>query len=174
MRLDFDQIFDDYIAANQKVWSHDRSLTVGASEAFDCIRKTWFVKRGAEFGFVENEGEERWGAMERGNLIEEHFVVPAVLGHLPAPAELLGAGDDQETIILGRSSAHLTDLSPNWIVMPLRITGLRILKATKFCSRSNQLTRARTSRMRRRFTTDKCRYSLASSGKRRISSRSTR
>lgn len=105
MRLDFDQIFDDYIAANQKVWGHDRALTVGASEAFNCLRMTWFVKRGAEFDFVKDDRDESWGAMERGNLIEDHFVVPAVLGHLPAPAELIGAGDDQETIIQGKSSA---------------------------------------------------------------------
>lgn len=104
--LDFDDIFNDYIAANQKKWAHDRSLTLGASEVFDCLRKGFFNKRGKELGFVPDEDyEEDWGALERGNIIENHYVVPAVRDHMPPGVEVLYAGDDQVTLVLDRNSA---------------------------------------------------------------------
>ena len=104
--LDFKQIFDEYMAANQKIWSHDRSTTVGASEVFGCLRNVFFEKRGKELGYSPDAGRvERWGAMERGNIIENHFVVPAVTHHLPKPLVLQFQGVGQETIVHERSSA---------------------------------------------------------------------
>lgn len=49
MKLDFGEIFASHVANTQKEWAHDRKLTVGASEVFGCIRKTFFKKRGGEF-----------------------------------------------------------------------------------------------------------------------------
>jgi hypothetical protein len=104
--LDFGVIFDDYIAANQKTWAHDRSSTLGASEAFDCNRKNFYEKRGKEIGAVKDPDTQNWGAMERGNIIENHYVVPALTNHLPDGVELLFAGQDtQETLVTGRNSA---------------------------------------------------------------------
>ena len=104
--FDFDQIFNDYVEANQKVWAHDRSQTLGASEVFDCIKKAWFGKRGKEFGFNEDpDYEEDWGAMVRGDLIENHYVVPAVRNHAPPGVKVLFTGDDQVTLVLDRNSA---------------------------------------------------------------------
>lgn len=104
--LDFGVIFDEYIAANQKTWVHDRKLTLGASEAFDCNRKNFFEKRGHEIGAVKDPDTQNWGAMERGNIIENHYVVPALTRHLPAGVELLFAGQDtQQTLVKDRNSA---------------------------------------------------------------------
>lgn len=104
--IDFDRVFNDYIAANQKKWAHDRSTTLGASEAFSCLRKAFFDKRGSQFGYEPDaDWEEDWGAITRGNLIENYHVVPAVRDHMPTGVEMLYTGDDQETLVVGRTSA---------------------------------------------------------------------
>lgn len=126
--IDFNHLFDAYMAANQKVWVHDRSLTVGASEVWGCMRKTWFEKRGKLLGFSPDEDyQDTWGALERGNLIENYFVVPALrlalpkMQSLPEEVTLLLAGDDQKTLVLDKSSATpdglITGLQPGplWI-----------------------------------------------------------
>lgn len=103
--LDFDAIFNKYMAQNQKTWAHDRSQSLGASETFDCIRKGFFSKRGKELGFEPDEDfVEDWGALERGNIIENNFVVPAVK-HTAEGVDVLFTGDDQTTLVSGRSSA---------------------------------------------------------------------
>lgn len=100
--LDFDKIFDEYIAGDQKVWANDRNKTLGASEAFGCMRQAFFKKH----GFKEDPGyKNRWGAMRRGDLIENFHVVPAMEAALPKEYELLGGGDDQETLVKGLLSA---------------------------------------------------------------------
>lgn len=104
--LDFEKVFQDYKESNEKDWSHDRNKTVGASEAFDCIRKIALRKRGEEFGYTEDEDtEDSWGAAERGNLIEDYWVVPALDAHLPPDVGLFYAGDDQHTFIDNLNSA---------------------------------------------------------------------
>jgi hypothetical protein len=108
----FEDLFDEFVAGSQKKWAHDRSKSIGASEAFSCIRKAWFGKRGAEFGFVKDpEYKESWGAMRRGDLIENHHVVPAVESGLKRRGmELILAGEGQSTIVDGLSSATLDGL----------------------------------------------------------------
>lgn len=103
--LDFDAIFNAYMAKNQKVWAHDRSLSLGASEVFQCIRKGFFAKRGKALGFVPDEDDQSWGALERGNIIENNFVVPAVRGSMPVGLSVLFTGDDQITLVADRNSA---------------------------------------------------------------------
>lgn len=126
MKLNFASIFEDFIKSNQKVWSHDRGLTVGASEVFGCLRANWFKKRSKDFmdavlvgqnddGVdvfetrprypVDEDDTESWGATKRGDLIEAHFVVPAVRDHLPGRAKLLFAGAGQQTLFVGHNSA---------------------------------------------------------------------
>lgn len=108
----FEDVFDEHVAGSQKVWSHDRALTVGASECFGCIRSTFFKKRGKELGFAPDPFyEESWGAMRRGDLIENYHIVPAVRAGLRRRGmDLIMEGDDQETIVDGRSSATLDGL----------------------------------------------------------------
>lgn len=123
--LDFGAIFDRYMEKNVKVWAHDRSQTVGASEIFGCLRAAWFEKRGAEFGYVPDPGFVfNWGATERGNIIENNYVVPGLHAGLPPEWKLEMGGDDQQTLVMGRASATpdgiIRGLDPN---RPLRIKG---------------------------------------------------
>ncbi|UVD36517.1 exonuclease [Rhodobacter phage RcXuper] len=108
----FEDLFDEFVAGSQKTWKHDRSASVGASEAFGCIRKSWFGKRGKDFGFTKDpEYHESWGAVRRGDLLENYHVVPAVRSGLKRRGlELIMEGENQDTIIDGVSSATLDGL----------------------------------------------------------------
>lgn len=100
--LDFDKMFQDYIDANQKVWENDRNKTMGASETFGCLRQAFFKKHGYEVD--DPDAPFAWGACERGNIIEDHFIVPA-FEFLPDKYEYLGGGGEQETLVKGLLSA---------------------------------------------------------------------
>lgn len=102
MTLDFQKMFDQYAEDSKRSWEHDRSKTIGASEAFQCIRRTFFTKRGYK---PDPDFVESYGATTRGSLLEAHYVVPALLNSLPEGAELLWAGEDQITLIDGILSA---------------------------------------------------------------------
>jgi hypothetical protein len=108
----FEDLFDEYVASTQKTWKHDRRTSVGASEAFGCIRKTWLSKRGAEKGYEKDKTyKEAWGAMRRGDLIENYHVVPAVEAGLARRGlTLILAGTGQDTILDGNTSATLDGL----------------------------------------------------------------
>jgi hypothetical protein len=69
---------------------------------FACIRKAFFKKFGYE---PDDEYVADWGAAKRGDIIENYFAVPAVKAILPEGAQLLFAGDVQETLKKGRLSA---------------------------------------------------------------------
>lgn len=95
--IDFKEAFDEWVKHTDKVWAHDRTKTVGASEAFGCMRKSWFAKNGGE---VNKDYEKSWGALRRGDIIEQHHVAPAITWFLEAffnNARLIWAGDDQIT-----------------------------------------------------------------------------
>lgn len=100
--IPFSTMFQSFSDANEKEWKYDRTLSLGASEVFGCIRKAFFKK----FGYEPDDGyAPDWGAAKRGDMIENHFAVPAVKSVLPEGAELLMAGDIQETFKKGRLSA---------------------------------------------------------------------
>ena len=97
--IDFAAGFDAYNAAHQKVWRHDRSKSVGASEAFGCLRKGWFGKHNAE---KDPDASNSWGALKRGDLIEEYWVEPATRWYLETHfknARLIMGGKRQRTLI---------------------------------------------------------------------------
>lgn len=73
--LDFRKMFDAWVADTQKAWGHDRNLTLGGSEAFGCLRKAWYKRNGTPY---DADYEESWGALRRGDIIENHLVVPAM------------------------------------------------------------------------------------------------
>lgn len=103
--LDFKDGFDKWVQATDKVWAHDRSQSVGASEAFGCLRKVWYSKNGAP---EDPDYEQSWGALRRGDIIENAFVAPAMewaMEKLTKDAVLLWAGDKQKTLVDGRLSA---------------------------------------------------------------------
>jgi hypothetical protein len=128
--LDFDVAFDMFVASTGKTWAHDRSQTVGASEVWACLRSVWYEKRGAEFGIEPDEQDAgNWGAMERGNLIENHFVVPGLrlalpkMESLPEGVELILGGSDQQTLVLGKNSATPDGIIKGLTPGPLTIRG---------------------------------------------------
>lgn len=95
-------LFDDYAAATEKTWTHDRSSTEGASGIFTCRRKRWFAQNDVA---VDPDYVDRYGAKRRGDLIENGWVVPALRAGLPPSCDLLWAGDDQRTLVDGYISA---------------------------------------------------------------------
>jgi len=52
----------------------------------------------------DEDTEESWGAMRRGDILEAHFVVPAIRDNLPK-GKLIFGGNDQKTFIEGYNSA---------------------------------------------------------------------
>lgn len=72
---DFDAFFNGYIDSTKKHWGHDRTKTLGGSEVFGCIRKAWYSRHGVK---KDSDYIESWGATRRGDLIENHHVVPAM------------------------------------------------------------------------------------------------
>jgi hypothetical protein len=93
-------ILNNYVKSTTKVWKHDRSKTVGASEIGACERKVWYIKNAETH---DKDHHDRWGATQRGNLIENHLVVPALRQHFGK--KLLWAGDEQTTFTLKDLSA---------------------------------------------------------------------
>lgn len=104
--INIDKMFDEYIASTQKTWAHDRSKTIGASEVFSCMRQNFFKKRGAEFNIKPDaDFRESWGATRRGDMIENHHVVPALKFGMPEELTLSYVGDDQVTLVAGKNSS---------------------------------------------------------------------
>lgn len=116
--IDFRAGFNSAMAANQKVWAHDRSQTVGASEAASCWRQNFFKKRHPELADQAEETDPEWGHTERGNLIENEFVVPT-LKHMFGEDKCFYMGEDQKTFVDGRLSA-----TPDGVVVDLPFNAL--------------------------------------------------
>lgn len=118
--IDFKAGFSAAVAANQKVWEHDRSQTVGASEAANCWRHNYFKKRAPELAETPEEVDPEWGHTERGNLIENEFVVPT-LKHMFGEDKCLFMGAAQKTFVDGRLSA-----TPDGVVVDLPTNALEL------------------------------------------------
>jgi len=107
--FDFKKAFIEKIESAQRVWMHDRSKTLGASEAFGCLRRSWFAKFAAHLAAASS-----LGAAERGNLIENHYVVPK-LYEIFGKERVKFAGDDQITLMKDLNSA-----TPDALIFPER------------------------------------------------------
>lgn len=103
--VDFKRAFGEYVKTNQKVWATDRSLTVGASEAFFCSRSIAGRKRFKHLADIAEEFvDSEWGHAERGNIMEDEFVVPALI-HMFGEENCLFMGQaNQKTLIDGKLS----------------------------------------------------------------------
>jgi hypothetical protein len=89
---------DKFLRSQRRAWEHDRSKTLGASEAFGCLRRAFYEK------FLPHEAEPgSLGAAHRGNVIEQHFTVPLVYD-LFGRDKVHFAGDDQKTFFTGKVS----------------------------------------------------------------------
>ena len=83
-----------------KVWKHDRTKTVGASEVGTCSRRVWYTKQSHD---KDTDHVDRWGATERGNLIEMQLWAPALKKKYKG--KLLFSGAKQKSFIDGPLSA---------------------------------------------------------------------
>jgi histone H3/H4 len=93
---DFDRFFQGWIDSTKKQWGHDRTLTLGGSEVFGCIRKAWYSRHGAT---KDSDYHESWGATRRGDMIENHHVVPAMeWASANDGFKVDYAGSDQQTL----------------------------------------------------------------------------
>jgi hypothetical protein len=90
-----------HLQDNQRVFAGGRIDTIGSSEIFACLRKAWYARNNPE---AVDQSTRNLGILERGNVIENAFFVPAMRG-------IFGAynchymGDTQRTFRLGRLSA---------------------------------------------------------------------
>ncbi len=108
--IDFHGMFAAYEASTEKEWRYDRRASLGASEVFQCLRKSFFTKWAYE---PDDDHEEDWGAAKRGDIIEDHFAVPATEAILTQGENLEMAGPDQDTLRIGRLSATPDGLVTN-------------------------------------------------------------
>lgn len=99
--IDFRKAIIQHIEDNQRTFTTNRSLTVGASEVFDCIRRAYFSKHKPE---LADKSVSAMGKAARGQLTEDHFIVPFLEAKF-GKANVLFAGSDQKTFVTGKSSA---------------------------------------------------------------------
>lgn len=107
--FDFKTAFAKAVEDTQRVWSHDRSLTLGASEAFRCLRWNYYLKFHPE---LADKSRMSMGFATRGNVMENHYVVP-MLKRIFGEDRVLFASEEQESFVLQRNSA-----TPDSLIFP--------------------------------------------------------
>ena len=96
--LDLRREIGAIVEAEERVFSHDRSKTLGASEAFGCHRRGFFKKRRPDLAdAAEDHDDMEWGTTERGNVIENKFAAPKLKAIVGEGA--LYMGDEQRTLV---------------------------------------------------------------------------
>lgn len=127
--IDFHSMFAEYEKATEKEWRYDRRASLGASEVFQCLRKSFFSKWGYE---PDDDHEDDWGAAKRGDIIEDHFAVPATKAILKNGEVLEMAGSDQDTLRIGRLSATPDGLVTNAARTALAQLGIEDIESDCF------------------------------------------
>ena len=92
--------FDAYVAKTAKVWKHDRTKTIGASEIGQCARRMFYLKTKQK---PDDDYIDDWGARVRGTVFEDSFWAPAMKAKYGK--KLLFAGKEQKTFEDGHLSA---------------------------------------------------------------------
>lgn len=91
---------DQYAASVDKLWTHDRSNTLGASEVGQCARKIFWLKSENDSAHrVDRDPDytESYGARMRGTIFEDKFWEPALRARFGK--RLLFAGKYQKTFV---------------------------------------------------------------------------
>jgi hypothetical protein len=132
---------DAYAATLDKVWAHDRSKTIGASEIGQCARRVWWEKRKLPVGtIVEAKGKplmvvvpprENYGAALRGTMIENYFWYPAMKKKFGADLKFAGPRG-QKTLSDGRLSSTSDGLVVNQPPGALRHLGVKDIESDCF------------------------------------------
>lgn len=107
-KVDIKAWVDAWVAANPKVWEHDRTSTLSASEAASCLRRAWFGKNRAA-----QADDSDYGFKIRGDLIENHLWLPAIQHAVRQSnsLQLLYAGPEQRTF-----SSSFTSATPDGLL----------------------------------------------------------
>jgi hypothetical protein len=113
-QLDKDLIYSAYVRSKERGWGRGgRSQSIGASEIGMCARRTWHLKRDTPKDAIF---QDSYGAMERGNLVEEFWV--RAMRHTFG-SRLKGAGNEQRRLPKGYISCTpdgcLTDLPRDFL-----------------------------------------------------------
>jgi hypothetical protein len=113
-QLDKDLIYSAYVRSKERGWGRGgRSQSIGASEIGMCARRTWHLKRNTPKDAIF---QDSYGAMERGNLVEEFWV--RAMRHTFG-SRLKGAGNEQRRLPKGYISCTpdgcLTDLPRDFL-----------------------------------------------------------
>lgn len=116
-----------YAKTLDKIWAHDRTKTIGASEIGQCARKIRWVKTNTE---TDEDGSDEYGGMLRGTMMETYFWVPAMRKKFGK--NLIMAGDDQKTLVSGALSATPDGLVINQKLDALKEYGIKDLKGDCF------------------------------------------
>lgn len=95
----FNVAFDQAFADMAREFDHDRTQSLGASEVFACMRRSYYAK----FVYPDRAIEE-WGMMERGNILENSYMVP-YLYHIFGKENCLYMGDEQISLFDKLASA---------------------------------------------------------------------
>ena len=112
-----------YVGSIEKVWKHDRSETIGASEIGACERKVYWIKKTV---YTPKKGDPSgWGARTRGTIMEDSFWQPA-LKHA-FKNNLMLSGPDQQSFVDGQLSSTPDGLLTNLPRDCLRYLGVKDL-----------------------------------------------
>ena len=106
---------DRYARSSNKVFSHDRLNTVGASEVGQCVRKMFWLKNEGDTQYAVSRDPDyvdNWGARMRGTIFEDAFWEPAMRARFGDRLKL--AGREQKTFVSDFLSA-----TPDGIVTDL-------------------------------------------------------
>lgn len=99
-------VLDNYAKTQDRLWSHDRSQTVGASEVGQCARKVFWIKNEGDrqYGAPRDpDHKDTWGARMRGSVYENEVWYPALKAHFGETLHF--AGPHQQTFVSGFLSA---------------------------------------------------------------------
>jgi hypothetical protein len=107
----------------EREWNHDRSKTVGSSEIGGCERRVWYVKHKQK---PDTDFNNRWGASERGNIIEANLLAPAMQEKYGD--SFVFSGKNQRTFFLNHLSATPDGLLRNQPTNALRYLGVKNIK----------------------------------------------
>src|SRR5262245_16225865 len=100
MPINFKDAADSYLAEHEKKFSHNRLLTVGASEMGQCAQRTWRAKKEVP---PDKDYKPALGAAHRGDLLEDHFTVKIIERAIAGTgAKLQFAGPGQQRTIVAQ------------------------------------------------------------------------
>lgn len=103
-KVDIKAWVDAWVAANPKVWEHDRSGSLGASSVGRCLRLAFLERHMPD---KADSGDDDYGYKVRGDILERHLFVPA-LQHAVRQSnsmQFLYGGEDQVSLVSGFISA---------------------------------------------------------------------